>query len=83
MLGVVLAVGRDGWVALFVAVAVVGDVGVLPLLCIAILPVWLLVRSAPEMLAAPEPPTAVAAGGSTPAGEGRPAPTDGPRPDAS
>ncbi|KZM37244.1 ion channel protein [Oerskovia enterophila] len=83
VLGVVLAVGRDGWVALFVAVAVVGDVGVLPLLCIAILPVWLLVRSAPEMLAAPEPPTAVAAGGSTPTGEGRPAPTDGPRPDAS
>ncbi|MFD6090887.1 ion channel protein [Oerskovia sp. NPDC060338] len=55
VLGVVLAVGRDGWVALFVAVAVVGDVGVLPLLCIAILPVWLLVRSAPEMLAAPDP----------------------------
>lgn len=54
VLGVVLAVGRDGWIALFVAVAVVGDVGVLPVLCLAILPAWLLVRSAPEMLAAPE-----------------------------
>ena len=54
VLGVVLAVGRDGWIALFVAVAVVGDVGVLPVLCLAILPAWLLVRGAPEMLAAPE-----------------------------
>ncbi|GAA3214072.1 ion channel protein [Oerskovia jenensis] len=54
VLGVVLAVGRDGWIALFVAVAVVGDVGVLPVLCLAILPAWLLVRSFPEMLAAPE-----------------------------
>ncbi|MFE4464857.1 ion channel protein [Oerskovia sp. NPDC056781] len=54
VLGVVLAVGRDGWIALFVAVAVVGDVGVLPVLCLAILPAWLLVRTAPEMLVAPE-----------------------------
>ncbi len=86
VLGVVLAVGRDGWVALFVAVAVVGDVGVLPLLCIAILPVWLLVRSAPEMLAAPETLTALAAASeeAAPTGEGRPAPTEGSgRPDAS
>ncbi|MHA7135621.1 ion channel protein [Oerskovia turbata] len=55
VLGVVLAVGRDGWIALFVAVAVVGDVGVLPVLCLAILPAWLLVRRAPEMLATPAP----------------------------
>jgi len=55
VLGVVLAVGRDGWIALFVAVAVVGDVGVLPVLCLAVLPAWLLVRGAPEMLAPPAP----------------------------
>lgn len=55
VLGVVLAVGRDGWIALFVAVAIVGDVGVLPVLCLAVLPAWLLVRSAPEMIAPPEP----------------------------
>ncbi|MBE7700099.1 ion channel protein [Oerskovia sp. Sa1BUA8] len=71
VLGVVLAVGRDGWIALFVAVAVVGDVGVLPVLCLAILPAWLLVRSAPEMLAAPEPAGSVTPAG--PAGPERPA----------
>ena len=53
VLGVVLAIARDGWLALFVAVAVTGDVGVLPLLVIAILPAWLVVTNAPEMLAKP------------------------------
>jgi hypothetical protein len=46
----VLAVARDGWIALFVAVAVTGGVTVIPLLCIAILPTWLLVSRGPEMI---------------------------------
>ncbi|MEJ3405374.1 ion channel protein [Rathayibacter sp. YIM 133350] len=50
VLGMVLAVSRDGWIALFVAVAVTGSVTVLPILCIAILPVWLLVSRGPEMI---------------------------------
>lgn len=50
VLGVTLAVARDGWVALFVAVTITGDVTVLPLLCIIILPAWLLVSRAPQML---------------------------------
>ncbi|MHA7208152.1 ion channel protein [Arthrobacter sp. MDT1-65] len=50
ILGVVLPVARDGWIALFIAVVVVGDAGVLPVLCVAILPAWLLVSRAPEML---------------------------------
>jgi H+/Cl- antiporter ClcA len=57
VLGVVLAVARDGWIAIFSAVAVTGAVAVLPLLCIAILPVWLLVSRGPVMLVkAPPPP---------------------------
>ncbi len=48
VLGVVLVVGRDGWIAIFVAVAIVGDIGVLPMLCVIVLPAWLLVTKAPE-----------------------------------
>ncbi|KAF2411730.1 ion channel protein [Microbacterium sp. B35-04] len=53
VLGVVLAIARDGWVALFVAVAMVGDVTVLPMLCIIVLPAWLVVTGAREMLITP------------------------------
>lgn len=50
VLGTVLAVARDGWVSLFVAVAITGQVTLLPVLCIVILPAWLLVSRAPEMV---------------------------------
>ncbi|PRY70152.1 H+/Cl- antiporter ClcA [Glaciihabitans tibetensis] len=50
VLGMVLAVSRDGWISLFVAVAVTGSVSALPLLCIAVLPTWLLVSRAPVMV---------------------------------
>jgi H+/Cl- antiporter ClcA len=49
-MGIVLAVSRDGWIAIFIAVAITGGVTVIPLLCIAILPAWLLVSRAPEMI---------------------------------
>lgn len=56
-LGAVLAVCRDGWIALFIAVVVAGDIKLLPLLCFVVLPVWLLVARAPEMIVhAPEKP---------------------------
>ncbi len=48
--GSILAIGRDGWLALFMGVAMVGDVAVLPSLCVIVLPVWLIVTSGPEML---------------------------------
>ncbi|MEN2738782.1 ion channel protein [Microbacterium sp. X-17] len=51
VLGFTLAVARDGWIALFVAVAITGDIHLLPILCVALLPAWLLVARAPEMLA--------------------------------
>jgi hypothetical protein len=50
VLGMVLAVSRDGWISLFIAVAVTGSVTVLPVLCIAVLPAWLLVSRGPEMI---------------------------------
>jgi H+/Cl- antiporter ClcA len=54
ILGVVLAIARDGWVALFVAVALVDDITVLPMLCIIVLPAWLIVTRAREMLITPD-----------------------------
>jgi len=51
VLGIVLAVSRDGWIALFLAPVVTGSVVVLPLMCIAILPAWLIVTKAPHMVA--------------------------------
>jgi len=50
VLGVVLAISRDGWIALFIAIVVCGNVIVVPLLCIAILPAWLVVTRAPQMI---------------------------------
>lgn len=50
VLGMVLVVGRDGWLALFIATAVTGQIETLPMLCIVVLPVWLVARKAPEMI---------------------------------
>ncbi|MFB2585204.1 ion channel protein [Herbiconiux liukaitaii] len=57
VLGLVLAISRDGWLALFLAIVVTGSLVALPLLCVAILPAWLLVSKAPPMVvtATPEP----------------------------
>ena len=54
ILGFVLATSRQGWLSLLMAATIVGDTAVLPLLCIAILPAWLLVTGRPEMLITPE-----------------------------
>ena len=50
VLGVVLAIARDGWVSLFLAVVITGDITLLPVLCVVILPAWLLVSQAPPMI---------------------------------
>ncbi|HEX5728091.1 ion channel protein [Microbacterium sp.] len=57
VLGIVLVVARDGWLAIFIAVAIPGDIALLPVLCIVVLPAWLLVSQAPEfrILPAPQP----------------------------
>ena len=49
VLGAVLAECRDGWIALFIAVIVAGDITLLSVLCLVVLPVWLLVARAPKM----------------------------------
>jgi H+/Cl- antiporter ClcA len=59
ILGLTLAIARDGWVALFVAAAVTGSAAMLPLLCLIVLPTWLMVSRAPLMLIpAAQPPLA-------------------------
>ncbi len=54
--GVTMAIAREGWLAIFVAVALTGSAAVLSLLCLALLPTWLLVCRAPEMIIRPETP---------------------------
>lgn len=49
-MGFVLAVSRSGWLSLFIAAAVTGSATVLGILCLAILPAWLLVTRGPHML---------------------------------
>lgn len=51
VLGLVLAVARDGWLALFIGVVITGDASVTGVLCLAVLPAWLVVTNAPHMLA--------------------------------
>jgi H+/Cl- antiporter ClcA len=62
VLGILLVVTRSGWLSLFMAATIVGQVGVLPALCIALLPAWLLVTDRPEMeIVSVEPPGSRAA----------------------
>ncbi|MBF4993238.1 ion channel protein [Arthrobacter gandavensis] len=51
VLGLVLAIARDGWLALFIGVVISGDAAVTAMLCLAVLPAWLVVTTAPHMLA--------------------------------
>ena len=60
VLGVVLVVARDGWIALFMGAVVSGDTSVIAVLCVVILPVWLMVSRAREFRIIPEAPAAVA-----------------------
>jgi H+/Cl- antiporter ClcA len=55
ILGFVLATSKQGFLSLLLATTVVADVTVLPLLCVAILPAWLLITGRPEMLVVPKP----------------------------
>ncbi|MFE9677318.1 ion channel protein [Streptomyces sp. NPDC006259] len=49
VLGVLLAITRQGWVSLFVAAVLVASPAIIALLCIASLPAWLLVTGRPQM----------------------------------
>jgi len=49
VMGMVLVAVRDGWMALFLGIALTGDLGLLPLLCVIVLPTWLIVSRAPAL----------------------------------
>ncbi|WP_312951199.1 ion channel protein [Superficieibacter sp.] len=51
ILGLMLVVTRDGWLSLFMAAVVVPDTTLLPLLCIVMLPAWLLLAGKPMLMA--------------------------------
>ncbi|WP_348787588.1 ion channel protein [Leifsonia sp. NPDC080035] len=55
VLGITLAVTRDGWIAIFVGVAVTHNLLILPILSLAVLPAWLIVTKAPPLLIRTEP----------------------------
>lgn len=50
LLGIIVVITRQGWLALFLAAAVVLDIRLFPILCIAVLPAWLLTIGRPELL---------------------------------
>ncbi|HGU1971390.1 ion channel protein [Escherichia coli] len=50
IIGIVLVVTRDGWLSLFMAAVVVPNTTLLPLLCIVMLPAWLLLAGKPMMM---------------------------------
>lgn len=54
ILGLVLVVTRDAWLSLFMAAVVVPDTTLLPLLCIVMLPAWLLLAGRPMLAASNE-----------------------------
>ncbi|EFE95722.1 ion channel protein [Serratia odorifera] len=57
IMGLVLVVSRDGWLSLFMAAAVVPDLHLLPVLCMVMLPAWLILAGKPLMLISqPRPP---------------------------
>lgn len=49
VLGLLLAITRQGWVSLFTAAVLVASPAIIALLCIASLPAWLLVTGRPQM----------------------------------
>ncbi|MDM0108408.1 ion channel protein [Variovorax sp. J22R24] len=55
VLGFTLVVTRDGWLSLFMGVVMIPGTELLPLLCVAVLPIWLLLAGRPLMLVEPEP----------------------------
>ncbi|MET0295944.1 MAG: ion channel protein [Microbacterium sp.] len=59
-MGIVLLATRDGWIALFLGIALTGDLNLLPMLCIIVLPIWLLVTKAPELAVHPAAPRGAA-----------------------
>ena len=58
IVGVIVVVARDGWLAIFLGVAIPNDITLLPMLCIIVLPAWLLVSRMPAFQIIPPTPAA-------------------------
>lgn len=68
LLGMLVATTRSGWLALFMSAFLVGEAQMLPIMCIAVLPAWLVVTGRPELvISPPASPVPSAAAGSAPA----------------
>ncbi|MDX6739246.1 ion channel protein [Actinocorallia sp. A-T 12471] len=52
-MGACVAVSRSGWLSLFLGVVLGGSVALVPVLCVAILPAWLIATGRPEMRVTP------------------------------
>ena len=55
LIGVIVAVTRSGWLALFMAELMIGDPAILPVLAVVVLPAWLVVTGRPEMVVSVQP----------------------------
>ena len=60
LLGIVVAITQQGWLSIFLAGTVTMDIRLFPILCLAVLPVWLLMVGKPEMQVPHEPAPAAA-----------------------
>jgi H+/Cl- antiporter ClcA len=55
LVGILVAITRSGWLSLFLAAFMLGEAALTPILCIAILPAWLVVTGRRQMVIEPEP----------------------------
>ncbi|HEX5013645.1 MAG TPA: ion channel protein [Candidatus Limnocylindrales bacterium] len=53
LIGILVAVTRSGWLAIFMGALMVGAPTILPVLSVIVLPAWLLVTGRPEMVVKP------------------------------
>lgn len=53
IVGVIVVIARDGWLAIFLGVAIPNDITLLPMLCIIVLPAWLIVSRMPAFQIVP------------------------------
>jgi H+/Cl- antiporter ClcA len=67
VIGLLLVSTRDGWISLFMAAGLSGDIALLPWLCVIVLPAWLLVSRAPELRIVPKADAARAGSTAPPA----------------
>ncbi|WP_214467045.1 ion channel protein [Microbacterium flavescens] len=71
VVGVILVFARDGWLAIFLGVAIPDDITLLPMLCVIILPAWLLVSRMPAFQIVPREAVPERAGADPDAGTAR------------